>query len=173
MQIDTLRFGTVEVDEKKFIDFGEGIPGLEQYHTYAILQFEDSYPLVWLQSIEDTGICLPVLDTFAVLPDYLFDMEDTDVKHLEIRGPDELHVVSVVVIPEDIKGMTVNLAAPIVINTTTGKAKQIVLSGTDYNVRAPVFQDICNAVAKAEEANNSTNNTSVIREEGGADAGTV
>jgi len=173
MQIDTLRFGPVEVDEEKLIDFAEGIPGLEQYHTYAILQFEDSYPLVWLQSTEDTGICLPVLDTFAVLPDYLFDMDDADVKFLEIKGPDELHVVSVVVIPEDIKGMTVNLAAPIVINTTTGSAKQVVLSGTDYNVRAPVFQDICNAVARAEEAENSTNNTSVIGKEGDADAGSV
>jgi len=69
-----------------------------------------------------------------------------------------LHIVSVVVIPDDIQGMTVNLAAPIIINTITGKARQIVLSGSEYNVRAPVFQQICNLVA---------------REEGDADAGTV
>ena len=158
MQIDTLRFGMVEVDEAKYIEFDEGIPGLEQYHTYALLQFEESYPLVWLQSTEDMGICLPVLDTFAVLPDYVFDIDDSDVKKLELSDPDELHVVSVVVIPDDVQGMTVNLAAPIIINTTTGKAKQIVLSGSEYNVRVPVFQEICNAVA---------------REEGDADAGSV
>ena len=158
MQIDTLRFGLVEVDEEKFVEFSEGIPGLEQYKTYALLQFEESYPLVWLQCTEDMGICLPVLDTFAVLPDYVFDIEDSDVKHLELKGPDELHVVSVVVIPEDVQGMTVNLAAPIIINTVTGKAKQIVLTGTEYNVRAPIFQVICNLIA---------------REEGGDDAGSV
>ncbi|MCL2078467.1 MAG: flagellar assembly protein FliW [Oscillospiraceae bacterium] len=163
MQIDTLRFGMVEIDDNKLIDFGDGIPGLEQYRAYALLQFEESYPLVWLQSTEDTGICLPVLDTFAVLPNYVFDLEDADVKSLGIKNPDELHVVSVVVIPEDIKGMTVNLAAPIVINTKTGKAKQIVLTGTDYNVRAPVFQEICNAVAGSEAHG----------EEGGIDAGSV
>ena len=166
MQIDTLRFGPVEVDEDKFINFDDGIPGLEQYHKYAIVTFEDSYPLVWLQSVEDMGICLPVLDTFAVLPDYLFDLDDVDVRLLELKGLEDLHVLSVVVIPEDIKGMTVNLAAPIVMNTTTGKAKQVVLSGTEYNVRAPVFQDICNAIAKAEEADGSG-------EEGSADVGTV
>jgi len=158
MQIDTLRFGPVEVDEAKLIVFDGGIPGLEQYRIYALLQFEESYPLVWLQSTEDTGICLPVLDTFAVLSDYVFDIDDTDVKQLELKGPDELHVVSVVVIPEDIQGMTVNLAAPVIINTTNGKAKQIVLSGSEYNVRAPVFQEICNTVA---------------REEGDGDAGAV
>ena len=158
MQIDTLRFGMVEVDEKKLLDFSGGIPGLEQYRKYALLQFEDSYPIVWLQSMEDSGICLPVMDTFAVLPDYVFDIDDSDVKELELASPDELHVVSVVVIPEDIQGMTVNLAAPIIINTITGSAKQIVLSGSEYNVRAPVFQHICNLVA---------------REEGADDAGTV
>lgn len=163
MQIDTLRFGPVEIDEDKLIDFGEGIPGLEQYHTYALLQFEDSYPLVWLQSTEDRGICLPVLDIFVVLPDYVFDMDDTDVKYLELTSPDELHVVNVVVIPDDIKGMTVNLAAPIIINTTTGRAKQIMLSGVDYNVRVPVFNELCKAVS-ANEASG---------EEGDADAGSL
>jgi len=140
----------VEVDEDKTIVFNDGIPGLEQYRNYALLQFEDSYPIVWLQSTEDTGICLPVLDTFKVLPEYVFDIDDTDVKALELSNPDELHVVSVVVIPEDIQGMTVNLAAPIIINTGTGSAKQVVLSGSEYNVRAPVFQQICNAVAREE-----------------------
>lgn len=158
MQIDTLRFGEVTVDEEKIIVFDEGIPGLEQYKSYALLQFPESYPLVWLQSIEDNGICLPVLDTFSVLPDYVFDIDEGDVKKLELSSPEELHVVSVVVIPDDIQGMTVNLAAPVIINTVTGKAKQIVLSGTEYNVRAPVFQEICKIVA---------------REEGETDAGSV
>jgi len=150
MQIDTLRFGNVEVDEAKFLDFEEGIPGLEQYHTYALLQFEESYPLVWLQSTEETGICLPVLDTFSVLPDYVFDIDETDVKRLQLTKPDDLFVVSVVVIPDEISGMTVNLAAPIIINTSSGKAKQIMLSGSEYNVRVPIFQEICKLVAREE-----------------------
>ena len=158
MQIDTLRFGMIEVDEEKYIEFDGGIPGLEQHKIYALVQFDESYPLVWLQSIEDMSICLPVIDTFAVLPDYVFDMDDSDVKDLGLSSPDELHVVSVVVIPEDVQGMTVNLAAPIIINTISGKAKQIVLTGIEYNVRAPIFQEICNMVTG---------------EEGDGDAGTV
>ena len=156
MQVDTLRFGAVEVDEEKIIIFNEGIPGLEQYQKYALLQFEDSYPIVWLQSIEDPGICLPVINTFMVLPDYVFDIDDSDVKTLDLSSPDDLHVLSVVVIPEDIQGMTVNLAAPILINTTTGIAKQVVLTGMEYNVRAPVFQQICNLVAGEEGAGDAS-----------------
>ena len=158
MQIDTIRFGTVEVDEKKIIDFDKGIPGLEEFHRFSLLQFEDSYPIIWLQSVEDGAICLPVLDTFMVLSGYVFDIDDEDVKELELRAPEDLHVVSVLVIPDDLQRMTANLAAPIIINTVTGKAKQILLSGGDYNIRAPIFPDIC---------------AMVVREEGHADAGSV
>jgi len=158
MQIETVRFGLVEIDEKKLITFDGGIPGLEEYRRYALLQFEESYPIIWLQSLDNGGICLPVLDTFAVLTGYVFDIDDRDVEELGLESPEKLQVVSVLVIPDDIQRMTVNLAAPIIINTATGKAKQIVLGGSDYNVRAPIFQDICKVV---------------MREEGDANAGSV
>jgi flagellar assembly factor FliW len=150
MQIDTLRFGAVDVDEKKLINFESGIPGLDEYHRYAILQFEESYPIIWLQSVDNGGICLPVLDTFAVLSGYVFDIDDKDARELGLVKREGLHVVSVLVIPDDIQRMTVNLAAPIIINTATGKAKQIMLSGGDYNVRAPIFQDIFKMIVREE-----------------------
>ena len=158
MQIDTIRFGQVEIDETKLITFDDGIPGLEEYNKYALLQFEESYPIIWLQSAEDSAVCLPVMDTFAVVQGYVFDIDDSDVKELNLSGPEDLHVVSVLVIPEDIQNMTANLAAPVIINTATGKAKQIVLAGSDYNVRVPIFPEICKMIMK---------------EEGGADAGSV
>ena len=158
MQIETIRFGQVEVDETKLICFDNGIPGLEEYNKYALLQFDESYPIMWLQSVEDRGVCLPVLDTFAVIQGYVFDIDDSDVKDLGLSGPEDLYVASVLVIPDDIQCMTVNLAAPIIINTVTGKARQIMLSGSEHNVRAPVFSDICKAF---------------MGEEDGSDAGSV
>ena len=158
MLIDTMRFGAVEIDESKLIVFCDDIPGLEEYRRYALLQFEESYPIIWLQSVDEGGICLPVLDTYAVLTGYVFDIDDGDVRELGLSGPEDLHVVNVLVIPDDIQHMTVNLAAPIIINTVSGKAKQIILSGSDYNVRAPIFQDIYRMI---------------VREEGAADAGAV
>ena len=158
MQINTVRFGMVDIDESKLITFEDGIPGLEEYHKYALLQFEESYPIIWLQSIDEGAICLPVLDTFAVMTNYVFDIDDNDVNALELTKPEDLHVVNVLVIPDNIKGMTANLAAPIIINTVTWKAKQIMLSGSEFNVRTPIFPEI---------------SKSVIREGVGVDASTV
>jgi len=157
MLIDTIRFGQVEIDEKKLITFDDGIPGLEEYKLYALLQFADSYPIIWLQSTENRGICLPVLDTFAVVKDYVFDINEEDVGLLGLLSPEELHVVNVMVIPEKLEEMTVNLAAPIIINTVASKAKQILLGGREYNVRVPIFPGIYN----------------FMREEGTADVGFV
>jgi flagellar assembly factor FliW len=141
--ISTLRFGEVEIDEKKSLTLDGGLPGLEGFETYAVLQFDESYPIVWLQSLEDAGVCLPVIDSFLAVPDYAFDIDDAEARELQIEGPEDLQIISVVVIPDRIEHMTANLAAPIVINLRTGKAKQIILSGGDYNVRFPVFDGVC------------------------------
>jgi flagellar assembly factor FliW len=146
MLIDTARFGKVEIDESKIIYFSDGIPGLEEYKRFAILQFDGSYPIIWLQSTEDKSICLPVIDSFLVLPDYSFDISDEDVQRLSLNGPEDLKIISVLVIPENIERMTMNLAAPIVINIKNNLAMQVILNNGEYNVRFPIFQEVMRLV---------------------------
>jgi flagellar assembly factor FliW len=152
MQISTVRFGTIEIDEKKILTFDEGLPGLEEYKQYVILQVGESYPVVWMQSTTELSVCLPVIDSFLAVPDYTFNINDEDAKELKLQSPDNLLVLSVVVIPEEIEGMTMNLAAPIIINMETGRAKQIILNGGEYNVRYPMFNEVCRLI-KEDNAN--------------------
>ena len=42
MKIETKHFGTVEVDGNELIRFEQGIPGLEQYKTYALLPVDEA-----------------------------------------------------------------------------------------------------------------------------------
>lgn len=146
MQISTIRFGTVEIDAEKILSFAEGLPGLEEYREFIILQLSESYPVVWMQSTQDAAVCLPVIDSFLAAPDYTFNLSDEDVADLELTGPEDLHVLSVVVIPEEMEGMTMNLAAPIIVNMKSRMARQVILSGGEYNVRYPVFNDICRLI---------------------------
>lgn len=150
MQISTARFGVVEVDINKVISFKDGLPGLEEYRQFVILQVEESYPIVWMQAIEDQAVCLPVMDSFMTVPEYTFNISDEDVTELELDGPENLHVLSVLVIPENLEGVTMNMAAPIIINMETGQAKQIILNGGEYNVRYPVFNEICRLIKEGE-----------------------
>ena len=146
MQISTIRFGSVEIDESKLIFFSDGLPGLEEYTQFVILQMAENYPIFWMQSIENPAICLPVIDSFLAVPEYTFNISDEDVTELEVSGPAELYFLSILVIPEEMEGMTINLAAPIIINIESGQAKQILLNGGEYSVRHPVFKEICRLI---------------------------
>lgn len=144
MNIKTRRFGEIEIDEKKIISFPQGIPGLETIKRYALIQHDKTYPINWLQAVDDEDISLPVLNPFEVLPDYEFDICDNDITDLTLTEKSDLHVVNVVVIPEDIQKMTANLSAPILINVRTNLGKQIIIDRREYNVRYPIFEQICN-----------------------------
>ena len=151
LKIETERFGEIEIDESKLITFTGGLLGLEEYNKFALLNIEESFPIMWLQCVTDGGVALPVVDTFSVEPEYAFTLDEEDVNELEIESPDDVQLVSVLSIQDNVEQMTMNLAAPLVINARTGRAKNVVLSNPDYVVKSPVFEKICRLL-KEEEA---------------------
>ena len=90
-----------------------------------------------------------MVDSFCKTGIFL-DISDDDVKHLSLAGPEDLKIISVLVIPENIEQMTINLAAPIVINTRNGKARQVIISNGEYNVRAPIFKEIMRLIKEGD-----------------------
>ena len=53
---------------------------------------------------------------------------------------DDMLVLVTVSIPSDIKNMTANLKGPIVINTSTRKACQVIAEGEDCEVKFPIYE---------------------------------
>jgi flagellar assembly factor FliW len=147
MIIKTKRFGEPEIDEADIWLFDDGLPGLEEYRSFVLLEPAESYPVAWLQSTEESEVCLPVTYTFKVLPDYSFEVDDVIEAQLSLSEPGQLLVLSVLIIHDDITDMTANLAAPILVNTETRKGLQLVLPGVDYSVRYPIFEDMCRQYA--------------------------
>jgi flagellar assembly factor FliW len=132
----------MEIDGAKLLGFADGLPGLEEYKSFAVLNFEDSYPIMWLQSAEEPRISLPVIDPFTINPDYAFDLSDEDVRELSLESVSDVQVLAVLVIPEKMEDMTANYAAPVIVNARTGSAKQVILGGDAHSARTPVFLDV-------------------------------
>ncbi|MGI5935636.1 MAG: flagellar assembly protein FliW [Oscillospiraceae bacterium] len=139
MKIETAHFGVVEIDDNKVLFFENGLPGLEDDKRFALLSKEESRPINWFQSLDHREIALPVMDPFLVCPDYAFDIPQADVNALEIKQVDDVYVLSVLVIPRS-EGITINLAAPIVINVRNNRGKQIILDDKKYSVRVPISE---------------------------------
>lgn len=140
MIIPTAHFGDVEIDDKKILFFDKGLPGLENDNRYALLSNEESRPISWLQSLDHREIALPVMDPFLVCPDYSFDIAQNDVEALAIEDIKDVYVLSILVIPQNVNAMTINLSAPIIINVRNSKGCQIILDDRKYRVRVPVSE---------------------------------
>lgn len=146
MRINTQRFGEIEVENDKVIRFENGIPGFESLQAFIILNVDQTAPVHWLQSVEEPGIALTVVDPFALVGSYALEVNDTEMEDLHLHEQADLMVLGVTVIPEDITKMTVNLAAPILINTKKGIGKQIVMDNKQFGTRHPVYEGFLNAV---------------------------
>ena len=71
-------------------------------------------------------------------PDYAFDLDESHCAELGLHDASEALVLVVLTIGDDSASTTANLLAPVVINARTRAAAQVILSGTNWPVRAAV-----------------------------------
>ncbi len=150
MIIDTSRFGSFDIKDNKIIDFPWGLPGFEDLHKFIILEVSDTKPIYWLQSTDNKYIALPVIVSFEVLSDYSIYIKEHELEGLYVESKNDLLILNVTVIPEDIKDMTINLAAPIVINVKHGIGKQIIIDAKELPIRFPGYEAVINSIKGGE-----------------------
>jgi len=140
VEITTSRFGRLNLDEDKLIFFKSGIPGFENLKKYALLPQGDSTVFYWLQSVEDPKVAFLVVNPFFFFFDYDIEIPEADMCELQLNDPTRALIFVIVTIPpEDFRQATVNLLAPIIVDTQHKRGKQIVLEGTQYTTRHPLF----------------------------------
>ena len=128
--------GEIQLEEKDIVIFKQGIPGFELLRKFAIIALEDTKPIQWLVSLEDKEVSLPVIDPWLVRYDFHLDIPKNIVNYLNITNQDKLFILSVVRIPgSKPEEMTVNLAAPIVINLDNNQALQYIPEKSEYKLR--------------------------------------
>jgi flagellar assembly factor FliW len=143
MTIKTRGFGEIDIDENKVITFDEGIPGMPHLKKYLLMsdRIENSN-LYWLQSIEDTDIAFVMMDIFPLMPDYSPSLPESKLDEL---GIDENHkdylIFNIAVVPKELKKITVNLKAPVIINTLTNKGMQLICSNDEYPIKYYLFEE--------------------------------
>lgn len=152
MVIETKIFGKVEVDENKKIKFPQGIIGFPELTDFMLIHdSESSGGIRWMQSVQEPAFAMPVMDPFIVMPEYNPQVEDELLKPLGEISEDSTLVLVTVTVPSDLKKMTVNLKAPIVINGDTRLASQIIVDEEQYIVKYPIYDILQAAKERAGE----------------------
>lgn len=143
MIINTKHFGEIEIKEENILYFEEGILGFEEVHKFGLINSEDpESPFSWIQSTEQPDLAFALVNPFAIKKDYDFELNDAYVNLLGIQDPSQVGVYSIVVVPEDLKKISMNLKAPVVVNTSNKKAAQVILDTDKYTVRHFILEEL-------------------------------
>lgn len=153
MRANTRLFGEIDIDEEKIITLENGMIGLPEFQKFALIFDEEkgikASSVMWLQSMDDPQTAFPVMQPNTVKADYNPTVNDEVLSPLGELKEENTYVLVTLTAASDVKETSVNLKAPIVINTDTRKGCQIIVED-DYPVKYKIY-DAVQARKKAEE----------------------
>lgn len=123
----TSRFGPIEFDVDDMIQFPTGLVGLEDCRRWILLADGHNEAVAWLQSVEKPDIALPVVSPRRFVPGYQMRVARQELGPLLIDDPKSAKVL--VVVGRTVRGMSLNLKAPLVINLQRRLARQVITNG--------------------------------------------
>ena len=142
MEIETTRFGTVEVEEDKIITLARGILGFPEAKRFVLIPHRPDSPFHWLQSVDHPHLAFVVIEPGIFFSDYEFEIDDETQALLGVESPHEVTVLVIVTFHQGGKEVTANLLGPVVINTATRVGCQMVLDPNRYPVRFPLSKEL-------------------------------
>ena len=118
MVIKTKLFGEIEVNEDKLIRFETGIVGFPELKDFLLIHDSenDKSNISWMQSVQEPAFAMPVINPLFIVDTYNPEIEDELLTPLGNLDQNDMLVLVTITVPKDIKQMTINLRAPMVIN---------------------------------------------------------
>lgn len=138
MRVETSRFGVIEVDPQSVIALVRGILGFEQAERFCLIKHKQGTGVYWLQSMDHPDLAFLAVDPLNYFPNYHFELADGDAKSIGLEDSCDAAVIAIVTVEDKGSRATINLAAPIVLNTRTRTGSQVVLQDGSYSIAEPV-----------------------------------
>lgn len=139
MKADTRLFGSIDIDDDKIILLENGMIGLPEMRQFALIfdkekKKEKQKQIMWLQSMDDPETAFPVMQPELVKPDYAPSVSEELLRPLgEMADEDVFVLVTVTAAPKK-EDTSVNLKAPVIINTRNNKGMQVIVED-DYPIK--------------------------------------
>ncbi len=138
MIVNTSRFGSVEVDDQRVIDFPKGLLGFPKQQRYVLIQPGDDSYFYWLQSVDSPDLAFVVTDPSLFVQGYEVPLKGEQMEELGIASVEEAQVF--VIVNKRGNVLTGNLQGPLVVHTARCTGEQIVLSDRRFNTRVPLLE---------------------------------
>src|SRR5207302_4138093 len=138
MELQTNRFRhpePLEIPEESVLEFPHGLPGFESQKSFALIEDPTYLPFRWFQSVGDPDIAFLVIDSALVVDQYKLDIAGLDVECLELIEGNDPEIFCILVVSEDVRYAAINLKAPIIVNRSRRRGKQVILTDERFPLR--------------------------------------
>lgn len=110
------------------------MPGFPAHREFVLVRLNDEGLLYAFTSLDNPELRFLVAPPEPFFPDYAPEIENEVFAALNTKDPDRLLLLTVITAGAD--ETTANLLAPIVVDRDSMRAMQVVLTGSNYPVRA-------------------------------------
>ena len=138
MNLETTRFGNVEIDDDRVINFSSGLLGFSSYSKFVLLQPDEQGVFFWLQSTEAPDLAFVVTDPALWITDYQANIRKDQMQELGMNELADAQVLVIVNKRDD--SITSNLQGPLVINVQGRIGMQLVLADKRWSTRHELLQ---------------------------------
>ena len=122
------------------ITFADGVPGFESSKKFVVIRNENYAPFEWLVCIDGAKLRFAMLNPMVVYPEYTPNISKAQVEGLNLQNTEDVLMYVFVTVAENPSDSTMNLMAPIIINTKEKIGRQIILDNSPYSTREPVVR---------------------------------
>jgi flagellar assembly factor FliW len=117
----------------------EPMPGFPRHRDYVLVPADPAGVLFWLQSVAKEGPRFLAVSAAAYFPDYAPALPGSALVELGLPEAAGAQLFCLVTVPDgDVASATANLRAPLVVNSDTHRACQVVLTDGLHPIRRPV-----------------------------------
>jgi flagellar assembly factor FliW len=138
MNVQTTRFGNVDIDESRIITFPAGLLGFSSYKRYVLLQPDEEGVFFWLQSMDAPDLAFVVTDPALWVEDYQAPIRREQLEDLGMDDSEDAQVFAIV--NKYDRSLTANLQGPLVVNLQNQKAMQLVLAEKKWSTRHEIVR---------------------------------
>ena len=137
--LHSTRFGVLEIADEAIIEFPRGLIGLGGTR-YTLVARADASAFVWLHSLDDAALAIPVTNPWGFFADYVVELSDDEAERIGVGDPEAASVYVTVRAGGALEDFTANLRAPILI--VEGRGFQVINQSPEAPVRAPLFAGV-------------------------------
>ncbi|MEE9464414.1 MAG: flagellar assembly protein FliW [Candidatus Neomarinimicrobiota bacterium] len=118
--------------------FPAGIPGFEDHKNFQLVTRSDLRPFLWLRSLDDPEVSLPVIDCLLLKKPLLPEINREVLNQIGDPATEKFDAYYVLRVDSTAGTITVNTKAPVVISADTRRGYQVFMDHPDLRMDEPL-----------------------------------